>query len=532
MSINVNKFMRRLVLLLYLCLALAPTLVQADGSDLYRIQCSACHGPEGKGIPGVFPPLAGADFLRTHREQALRAPMEGLQGPLTVNGQTYHGQMPSVALRDPQMVELFNFIFSAWGNALPTTNLKEIAEVRSRSRYPTFEQLVESMCPTTLPPAPEGWKLRVVLPLKFNPTRVIAHPNQRDILMLAANGDVWRWDQSSPEPTRLFTGTDYLNASLGGPVCLGLGVDRRGRLYVVSNQCNKQKQPVTNEVTIFRATTDASGQWNKPTPWLRTAYPFGVGPYNHGASHIEQGPDGFLYVSNGARTDGNEAGQSDLYYKGGEVPLTAALWRIDPEATEPTIEVFARGLRNTYHFTWDHAGRLLGVENGPDADAPEELNVLSLGGHYGFPFQFSDWSRKPYPHTPDAPTGLTITRPIRNLGPDACGPDGPTATFTPHSSPSAIVELGADWPAPLGGQLLVARFGNLISQSGGYDVLRLKVDFTRQTTETHAVLQPLGRPISLVKLPGHRLLIAEYTRGTTLGAGLSTPGRLLILEPK
>jgi glucose/arabinose dehydrogenase len=127
---------------------------------------------------------------------------------------------------------------------------------------------------------------------------------------------------------------------------------------------------------------------------------------------------------------------------------------------------------------------------------------------------------------------VAITRPIRNLGPDALGPEGPTATFTPHSSPSAIVELGTDWPAPLGGQLLVARFGNLISQSGGYDVLRLKVNFTRQTTETHAVLQPLGRPISLVKLPGHRLLIAEYTRGTTLGAGLSTPGRLLILEPK
>jgi glucose/arabinose dehydrogenase len=301
---------------------------------------------------------------------------------------------------------------------------------------------------------------------------------------------------------------------------------------VVSNQCNKQKQPVTNEVTIFRATPEASGHWTKPMPWLRTSYPFGVGPYNHGASHLEQGPDGFLYVNNGARTDGNEAGQSDLYHKGGEVPLTAALWRIDPEAAEPTIEVFARGLRNTYHFTWDHAGRLLGVENGPDADAPEELNMLSAGAHYGFPFQFSDWSRKPYPHTPDAPTGLLISGPFRNLGPDGLGPDGPTATFTPHSSPSAIVELGADWPAPLGGQLLVARFGNLIAQSGGYDVLRLKVDFERRTSETHAVLQPLGRPISLVKLPGHRLLIAEYTRGTTLGAGLSTPGRLLILEPK
>ena len=135
--------MRRPALIPLLVFALAPSLAQADGSDLYRIQCSACHGPEGKGIPGVFPPLAGADFLRTHRENALRAPMEGLQGPLTVNGHTYLGQMPAVALKDPQMVELFNFIFTAWGNALPKTDLKEIAEVRSRTRYPSFELLVD-----------------------------------------------------------------------------------------------------------------------------------------------------------------------------------------------------------------------------------------------------------------------------------------------------------------------------------------------------------------------------------------------------
>jgi hypothetical protein len=78
----------------------------------------------------------------------------------------------------------------------------------------------------------------------------------------------------------------------------------------------------------------------------------------------------------------------------------------------------------------------------------------------------------------------------------------------------------------------VARFGNLIAQSGGYDLLRMDLDFKAQTAVTHELISPLGRPIALVKLPGHRLLIAEYTRGTTLGAGLSTPGRLLILEPK
>ena len=209
---------------------LSPLAAIAAGADLYRIQCSACHGPEGKGIPGVFPPLAGADFLRTHREQALRAPMEGLQGPLTVNGQSYHGQMPAVALKDAQMVELFDFIFTAWGNDLPKTTLEEIQTVRARCRYPTFEKLVESMCPQTLPAAPAGWSLRVALPLAFNPTRVIATPDGRHILMLAANGDVWRWDQVAPTPTLLFTGKDYLDEKLGGPACLGLGIDRKGRL--------------------------------------------------------------------------------------------------------------------------------------------------------------------------------------------------------------------------------------------------------------------------------------------------------------
>lgn len=36
----------------------------------------------------------------------------------------------------------------------------------------------------------------------------------------------------------------------------------------------------------------------------------------------------------------------------------------------------------------------------------------------------------------------------------------------------------------------------------------------------------------MVTLPGHRVLIAEYCRGNSLAAGTSTPGRLIILEPK
>jgi nitrite reductase (NO-forming) len=68
----------------------------ADGPGLYRQYCAACHGQEGRGIPNVFPPLAGSDFLAAQRAQALRAPLEGLRGDLTVNGLKYNGWMPPI----------------------------------------------------------------------------------------------------------------------------------------------------------------------------------------------------------------------------------------------------------------------------------------------------------------------------------------------------------------------------------------------------------------------------------------------------
>ncbi|HAL04793.1 MAG TPA: hypothetical protein DCP58_06755, partial [Verrucomicrobiales bacterium] len=30
----------------------------SEGEQLYNMACMACHQPEGKGLPGVYPPLA------------------------------------------------------------------------------------------------------------------------------------------------------------------------------------------------------------------------------------------------------------------------------------------------------------------------------------------------------------------------------------------------------------------------------------------------------------------------------------------
>lgn len=520
------------VLLALLTASTLPAQVESTGAELYRQYCAACHGQEGLGIPQAFPPLAGSDFIAKQRERALRAPLEGLKDRIEVNGQAYQGWMAPVTLRDEDLAKVFNFVFSSWGNAYAPTSSAEIGALRAQTTYPTYEKLLAAMSPDVLPAAPAGWKFSVAANLDFQPTRLTAHPDGQHVLILAAKGDIWSWDIATRGVSLLWSGKELQDFKLGDPTCLGLATDNKGRLYFISNQCNKSKTPVVNEVTIFRTEPWAGpGTWTKPKPWLVTAYNFGVGPYNHGVNHLAQGPDGLLYVSSGSRTDGGETGQSPNYDKSGENPLTATLWRLNPETEHPNIEIFANGLRNTYHFSWDHAGHLLGVENGTDADTPEELNLIERGKHYGFPHEFGDWTKKPYPHTPDAPKDLKFTRPFKNVGPDA-NDRGGSATFTPHSSPSTILELGPDWPAPLGNSYLVTRFGNYLKDQSGFDLVQARLDFTKKEAVVTTVAAPLARPISMITLPGHRLLIAEFCRGNSLAAGTSTPGRLIILEPK
>ena len=138
---------------------------------------------------------------------------------------------------------------------------------------------------------------------------------------------------------------------------------------------------------------------------------------HHGMGHIASGPDGMLYLSSGSRTDSGEAGNDPRISNEGETPLTSCLWKLDPKAENPRIEVVARGLRNAYGFAWDDVGRLFTVSNGPDSDAPEEMNLIKPGNHYGFPYQYSDWSvaRRLYAHTPAAPAGMEFTMPLANL---------------------------------------------------------------------------------------------------------------------
>ncbi|OUR72268.1 hypothetical protein A9Q78_07300 [Methylophaga sp. 41_12_T18] len=47
-----------------------------QGKKIYKSQCAACHQKKGQGIPGVFPPLAGSDYLLADKERAIKVPSQ------------------------------------------------------------------------------------------------------------------------------------------------------------------------------------------------------------------------------------------------------------------------------------------------------------------------------------------------------------------------------------------------------------------------------------------------------------------------
>jgi glucose/arabinose dehydrogenase len=105
----------------------------------------------------------------------------------------------------------------------------------------------------------------------------------------------------------------------------------------------------------------------------------------HISGNIGFGPDAMLYVSVGDYFVA-ELAQDPTYPMGGIV-------RIKPDGGVPEDNPFIRsdadpriwawGLRNTFDFAWDAAGRLWGAENG--FYGCDELNLLRPGGNYGWP---------------------------------------------------------------------------------------------------------------------------------------------------
>ncbi|HZV94071.1 MAG TPA: cytochrome c [Caldimonas sp.] len=94
-----------------------PAAGKADGASIFRDQCAACHQPDGRGLTGQFPPLAGNPDLFLGRDYPARVVLAGLSGKIEVEGQGFDSVMPSFGvLGDEDIAAVVNFIRGAWGN--------------------------------------------------------------------------------------------------------------------------------------------------------------------------------------------------------------------------------------------------------------------------------------------------------------------------------------------------------------------------------------------------------------------------------
>ncbi|MCD6052643.1 MAG: cytochrome c class, partial [Verrucomicrobia bacterium] len=92
----------------------------ARGAKVYEAKgCVGCHQASGLGTAGVNPPLAGSEWVTAEGPNRLiRIVLHGLNGPITVKGATYNGQMPPLGegMTPREIADVLSFIRNSWGN--------------------------------------------------------------------------------------------------------------------------------------------------------------------------------------------------------------------------------------------------------------------------------------------------------------------------------------------------------------------------------------------------------------------------------
>lgn len=109
---------------------------KVDGAALFASLCVACHQATGLGLPGVFPPLAGSEWVGGKDTTAAAILLHGVTGPVQVKGTTYNGAMPAFKdqLNDAQIAAVLSHIRSQWGNTGAAVTAETVAKVREETK--------------------------------------------------------------------------------------------------------------------------------------------------------------------------------------------------------------------------------------------------------------------------------------------------------------------------------------------------------------------------------------------------------------
>lgn len=122
-------------------LAGPPAGAVADGKQVFTGNCVACHQANGAGLPGVFPPLDGSEWVTGEPRVLANILLHGINGKIEVKGQSYQGSMPAFGqLGDAELAAVASYVRSSWSNKAEALEASLFAEERkARPRDKPFD---------------------------------------------------------------------------------------------------------------------------------------------------------------------------------------------------------------------------------------------------------------------------------------------------------------------------------------------------------------------------------------------------------
>lgn len=115
---------------------LTPEQVIAAGKKHYAT-CITCHQANGQGVAGVYPPLAGSEWVTGNEERLIRVLLHGLSGPIEVKGNSYNSLMPAFGKvtgggynwPDERVAQVLTYIRQEWGNQAAPISKEKVTEI-------------------------------------------------------------------------------------------------------------------------------------------------------------------------------------------------------------------------------------------------------------------------------------------------------------------------------------------------------------------------------------------------------------------
>lgn len=122
---------------------------ELPGKQRFDTYCAACHRRGGQGAEGRVPPLDSSPWVSGSEERLVRIVLNGLRGPIEIDGQLYNLEMPAFRslFKDEEIASMLTYVRQQFGSPSSAITQRTVKRVRNetqdRNSYWTVEELLQ-----------------------------------------------------------------------------------------------------------------------------------------------------------------------------------------------------------------------------------------------------------------------------------------------------------------------------------------------------------------------------------------------------